>query len=81
MLELYEAVLFALLMIVVIVWAALSISYFQYLQSRKTVAVVRCKDCKWWNEPGCAISIVDESDKPHENDFCSFGERRDATDE
>lgn len=40
-------------------------------------SIVRCKNCKWWNEPGCAISIVDESDRPHENDFCSFGERRD----
>ena len=32
------------------------------------VEVVRCKDCKWFNEIGCAISIVDESDKPTEND-------------
>ena len=42
----------------------------------ESVAVVRCKDCKWFNESGCAIRIVDESDKPSENDFCSFGERR-----
>lgn len=40
------------------------------------VKVVRCKDCKWFNDSGCAIRIVDESDKPSENDFCSFGERR-----
>lgn len=40
------------------------------------VQVVRCKDCKWWNHPGCAVYIVDDSDKPKENDFCSFGERR-----
>ncbi len=40
------------------------------------VSVVRCKDCKWWNELGCAIKIVDDSDRPKENDFCSFGERR-----
>ena len=40
------------------------------------VRVVRCKDCKWFNEIGCAIRIVDETDKPKENDFCSFGERR-----
>ena len=39
--------------------------------------VVRCKDCKWWKHPGCAVYIVDDSDRPHENDFCSFGERRD----
>ena len=40
------------------------------------VPVVRCKDCKWFNHFGCAIQIVDESDKPKEDDFCSFGERR-----
>ena len=40
------------------------------------VEVVRCKDCKWFNDFGCAIRIVDESDKPKEDDFCSFGERR-----
>ena len=40
------------------------------------VEVVRCKDCKWFNKIGCAIKIVDESDKPHEDDFCSFAERR-----
>lgn len=40
------------------------------------VEVVRCKDCKWFNKIGCAIKIVDESDKPHEDDFCSFAERK-----
>lgn len=40
------------------------------------VEVVRCKDCKWFGDIGCAIRIVDESDKPKETDFCSFGERR-----
>lgn len=39
--------------------------------------VVRCKDCKWFNHPGCAIYIVDDSDKPKEDDFCSCGERKD----
>ena len=38
--------------------------------------IVRCKDCKWYGRIGCAISIVDDSDKPTENDFCSFAERR-----
>lgn len=41
------------------------------------IDLVRCGECKWWNEIGCAIRIVDESDKPKETDFCSFGERRD----
>ena len=40
------------------------------------VPVVRCKDCKWRGELGCAITIVDESDKPKDEDFCSWGERR-----
>ena len=40
------------------------------------VEVVRCKDCKWRGKLGCAITIVDESDKPKDDDFCSWGERR-----
>lgn len=39
--------------------------------------VVRCKDCKWFGDIGCAIRIVDDSDRPSENDFCSFAERKD----
>jgi len=46
------------------------------LPSADAQPVVRCKDCKWFNKIGCAIKIVDESDKPHEDDFCSFAERR-----
>ena len=37
--------------------------------------IIRCKDCKWFGDIGCAISIVDDSDKPTENDFCSYAER------
>lgn len=40
------------------------------------VCVLRCKDCKWFNTLGCAMDIVDDSDKPKEDDFCSYGERR-----
>lgn len=40
------------------------------------VEVVRCKDCKWRGELGCAVSIVDESDIPDDDDYCSWGERR-----
>ena len=36
--------------------------------------VIRCKNCKWFGKSGCAIKIVDDSDKPTENDFCSFAE-------
>lgn len=40
------------------------------------VQVTRCKDCKWFGEIGCAIEIVDDSDKPGKDDFCSKAERR-----
>ena len=38
--------------------------------------VVRCRDCKRFGLAGCAIQIVDDTDKPSEDDFCSFGERK-----
>jgi hypothetical protein len=38
--------------------------------------IIRCKDCKWFGDIGCAIEIVDDSDRPSENDFCSYAERR-----
>ena len=38
--------------------------------------LIQCKDCKWFGEIGCAINIVDDSDKPKEDDFCSFAERK-----
>ena len=41
-------------------------------------SIVRCEDCKWWNRPGCAIYIADDSDKPKQNDYCSFGVRKQA---
>lgn len=42
------------------------------------VPVVRCKDCVWFGRLGCAISIVNDADRPKKNDFCSFGERKDG---
>lgn len=41
------------------------------------VPVVRCMDCKWFCKMGCAIEVVDETDMPKENDFCSMAERKD----
>ena len=41
----------------------------------KIDSVVRCKDCKWRGSIGCAITIADDSDKPKDDDFCSWGER------
>lgn len=40
------------------------------------VEVVRCQDCLWFNHVGCAIQIVDDSDKPSKDDYCSFAVRR-----
>lgn len=48
------------------------------LPAADVVEVVRCRDCEWWGHAGCAILIVDDTDKPRENDFCSFGERKDG---
>lgn len=53
---------------------------FRYTQCVETKELVRCKDCKWFGNIGCAIKVVDDSDKPTENDFCSFAERKDADD-
>ena len=44
-------------------------------------AIVRCKDCKWRGELGCAVRIVDESDKPEDYDFCSWGEEKEDEEE
>lgn len=40
------------------------------------VHVIRCKDCKWFRKIGCVVNIVDESDEPKENDYCSWAERK-----
>lgn len=40
------------------------------------VPVVRCKDCKWHGRPGCAIEIVDDSDRPGPEGFCCYAERK-----
>lgn len=38
--------------------------------------LVRCKDCKWYGETGCAIGIVSTTDRPPKsNDYCSYGEK------
>lgn len=38
--------------------------------------IIRCKVCKWFGDIGCAIEVIDDSDRPTETDFCSFAERR-----
>lgn len=46
------------------------------IRNRKGKQFIRCKDCKWFGKIGCAVNIVDESDEPKENDYCSWAERR-----
>ena len=50
--------------------------YIETLPAVDAVPVIRCKDCKWFGKSGCAILIVDESDKPKEDDLCSWAERK-----
>ncbi len=48
------------------------------LPSVTPTEIIRCKDCKWFKRIGCAIQIVDDNDRPTEEDFCSFAERKDT---
>lgn len=45
--------------------------------------IVRCKECKWWNEKTCSSTLTPDNRLCLANrcywradDFCSFGERR-----
>lgn len=68
-----QTIIFAVLLLVM--WTIVILLVWH---DAKRPKIVSCKDCKWFNSVGCAIYIVDESDKPKENDFCSFGERKKA---
>ena len=53
------------------------------LIAKGAVPVVRCKDCFWFMaEAGCPLSKSGYFKRgkplPHENDFCSYGERKDG---
>ena len=45
------------------------------------VAVVHCKDCRWWQDNNNGYPHANchwcETETPDEDDFCSCGERRD----
>ena len=52
-----------------------------YLDNRKYVEVVRCKDCKWSEDYRGVIlcnSPCGIFNKVKEDSFCSFGERREG---
>ena len=63
--------------------------YEPYIEAEKALEmlpsaqpeIIRCKDCKWFGDIGCAMEIVDDLDEPTENDFCSFAERRGEQDD
>lgn len=41
-----------------------------------SIDIVFCEDCKWRNKVGCALLIADDSDEPKDDDYCSYGERK-----
>ncbi len=53
------------------------------VSSDNLVEVVRCKDCKWRDtEPKYNVFLSNgcrwnEAESPDDNDFCSYGERKD----
>lgn len=47
-----------------------------FLREHDFEAVVRCKDCKWRNVLRCYHKRSSMDDLVNENDFCSWGERR-----
>lgn len=44
------------------------------IDNNEFVKVIRCRNCRWFNTLGCAIDINDDTDKPGENDYCSFAD-------
>lgn len=43
------------------------------IYGKQRVEVVRCKDCRYWNNGDCYRLELSKPD-----DFCSYGERKDA---
>ena len=57
--------------------------YLDEFPAADVVPVVRCKDCEWFmREHGCPIEASGYHrggrSLPVENDFCSYGERKDG---
>lgn len=52
----------------------------KFVNAADVVEVVRCKDCKWRNTPDCDMTCYDDTgeivDLTEDNDFCSYGERK-----
>ena len=56
---------------------AVTVSTIEDMVYREGVEVVRCKDCKYWNNPYCNHSESTMLDT-QANNFCSYGERREG---
>lgn len=57
-----------------------------HVESADVVEVVRCKDCKWWEKgkdytPYCSHPVDGLFIAENENNFCSYGERREENGE
>lgn len=57
-----------------------AVSAVENFPSADAVPVVRCKDCRWRGREECAMFCRCECGEQHtwetDNDFCSYGERR-----
>ena len=57
------------------------VSFSEYTPAADVVPVVRCKDCRLRGREECAMFYRCECGEQHtwetDNDFCSWGERRD----
>ena len=55
--------------------------YIKRIPAADVAPVVRCKDCRWRGREDCAMFYRCECGEQHtwetDNDFCSWGERRD----
>lgn len=63
------------------IWATIDVA-----PTIDAVPVVRCKDCKHWNDDAMACDTlpwVDSSEHAnwYADDFCSYGERKENTDD
>ena len=47
-------------------------------QTIDAVSVVRCRDCKYHNNPPCPMRL--SFNWTEDNDFCSYGERKEGAD-
>ena len=57
-------------------WTTPIANVLAVIDDAPSINIVFCKECKWRDNIGCALEIVDDSDKPKDDDFCSYGERR-----